>query len=235
MASAHGDADYQPYYTICLDLKGRPCLVVGGGDVARRKAASLVDARAKLNLIAPKLDPVLEYMAFQKEFEWIERDFDPADVEGMFLVIAATDSRDTNASIAELCKSKDILCNIVDNPEESDFINPSAIERGPLTIAISTSGISPSLASCIRQEMEMVYGEEYGQFLAMMSRIRPLVLREFPHQHQRQKIFDRMVSSRAISLLRTGLVEEAQKELDRMLDEARRDESLKSGPSLPVV
>lgn len=223
------------YYTICLDVKDRPCVVVGGSDVARRKAASLSDCNAQLKVVSVKLDPVLEYMAYQHEVEWIQRDFSPDDIDGAFLVIAASENRELNQEIARLCKDRGILCNIIDNADASDFINPSAVERGALTIAISTSGISPALAACIRQELEMVYGEEYGAFLEMVARLRPRIHAEFPHLHQRQKIQERMVSSRALSLLRNGLAEEAQRELDRILAEARTDKNLQEGPSLPIV
>ncbi|MBI1387609.1 MAG: bifunctional precorrin-2 dehydrogenase/sirohydrochlorin ferrochelatase [bacterium] len=226
---------YTSYYSICLNVKNRRCVVVGGGDVARRKAASLVDCGAVLTVVSPALDPVLEYMAFQKEINWIQREFEENDLEKVFLAVAATDNRDVNRRIGELCNKRGIIVNIVDAPDESDFINPTTVERGPLTIAISTCGLSPSLAASIRQELEMVYGDEYGSFLEMMARIRPQVLKEFPIPQHRHKIFERMVSSRAISLLRTGLSDEARKELDRILDEARRERDSGPGPSLPIV
>ncbi len=225
----------KPYYTICINITGRQCVVVGGGDVARRKVASLNEAGAKVLVISPQLESVLEYMAFQNEIKWKKEKFHPSDLDNAYLVVAATDDREVNHKIAELCKKKDILCNVVDAPEEGNFIVPSTIERGLLTIAISTSGVSPSLASGIRQELEMAYGEEYGMFLELCQLLRKKVIDMFPTQQRRQQVFDRMVSSRALSLLRSGMVEEAHKELEEIIVEAARSNTAEVGDSLPII
>ena len=138
-----------------------------------------------------------------------------------------------NHQISRICLEQRILCNVVDQPDEGSFIVPSTVERGPLTIGISTSGISPTLASSIRQELEMAYGEEYGTFLEIMSTVRQQVIDLFPLPKQRQKIFDRMISSRAISLLRSGM-EAALKELQHIIDEGRNDPSFPREEHLPV-
>ncbi len=219
---------YKPYYTACLKVIDKPVLVAGGGEVARRKVASLSDCGARVTVTSPKLDSVLEYMAFQKEIIWKERNFEPADIDDdMFLVIAATDDRETNKFIAKLCKSKDILCNVVDAPEECTFIVPSSIERGPLSISVSTSGISPTLAASIRQELEMAYGEEYGTFLELVGTLRSLVIESFPSPHTRQRIFDRMIASRAISFIQEGQDALARKELEDIIFDARHDPKLR--------
>ncbi|RJP19660.1 MAG: bifunctional precorrin-2 dehydrogenase/sirohydrochlorin ferrochelatase [Candidatus Omnitrophota bacterium] len=225
----------KPYYTICVNIHNKPCVVVGGGEVARRKVASLNDAGGRVTVISPKLESVLEYMAFQKEIQWKKEEFQLSDLDGAYLVVAATDNRDVNHQIGEICRKREILCNVVDAPEEGSFIVPSSIERGLLTIAISTSGISPSLASSIRQELEMAYGEEYGMFLELASLLRSKVIEMFPTQQKRQLIFDRMVSSRALSLLRNGMVEEAHKELDEIIIEASRSVIEMHEDSLPII
>ena len=224
-----------PYYTICLDVHDRACVVVGGGEVARRKVASLNDAGAIVTVISPQLESLLEYMAFQKEICWKKEKFHPSDLDSAFLVVAATDNRDVNRQIAEICKKNEILCNVVDAPDEGSFIVPSTIERGLLTLAISTSGVSPSLASCIRQELEMAYGEEYGMFLELASLLRKKVIETFPTQQKRQQIFDRLVSSRALSLLRNGMVDEARKELEEIIVEAARGRTTGMEDSLPII
>jgi precorrin-2 dehydrogenase len=218
---------YKPFYTACLKVIDKPVLVAGGGEVARRKVASLSDCGARVTVTSPKLDSVLEYMAFQKEIIWKERNFEPADINDMFLVIAATDDRETNKFIAKLCKSKDILCNIVDALEECTFIVPSSIERGPLSISVSTSGISPTLAASIRQELEMAYGEEYGTFLELVGTLRSLVIESFPSPFSRQRIFDRMIASRALSLIQEGQEDLANKELKDIIFDARNDPQLR--------
>lgn len=230
------NASRKPFYTACLSIINKSVLVVGGGEVARRKVASLCDCGAKVTVVSPKLDSVLEYMAFQKEIIWKERNFEPRDIEGMFIVIASTDDRETNNTISSLCQKNEILCNVVDSPEDCSFIVPSTIERGPLTIAISTSGISPTLAASIRQELEMAYGEEYGTFLQLVATLRPYVLQNFSSPLARQRIFDRMIASRAISFIRNGMEEQAEKELKDIIFDARSDPSLKElEESLPIV
>ncbi len=224
------------YYSLCLNLTGKPVLVAGGGEVARRKAAALCDCGARVTVVSPRLEPVLEYMAFQKEVEWREREFEPEDLEGQFLAVAATDNRDVNQRVGRLAREKGILCNVVDAPEEGSFIVPSTVERGPLTIAISTSGISPTLAASIRQELELAYGEEYGAILELLASLRPLVLRELASPQARQHIFDRMIAGRALSLLRSGLKDQARKELEDIMNEARQDPALNApAGSLPIV
>lgn len=224
---------YKRYYTLCLDIEGKPCVVTGGGDVSRRKAAALSDAGAAVTVVAPEVDPVLDYMASQGEIQWKKKEFEPADLEGAYLAVAATNQRETNKRIGDLCRDKGILCNIVDEPDEGSYIVPTTIERGPLTIAIGTSGISPMLASSIRQELEMAYGDEFGDFLEMMAPLREAVLNEFPSQQKRAKIFEKMVSSRAVSMLRSGMAEQARKELEAIVEEARKEGP--AGDSLPII
>ncbi len=224
------------YYPASLKITNKPVLVVGGGEVARRKVASLCDYGAHVTVVSPKIDSVLEYMAFQKEIIWKERSFERSDIDGMFIVIAATDNRQTNHFISELCSERNVLCNVVDCLEECTFIVPSTIDRGPLTIAISTSGISPTLAASIRQELEMAYGEEYGTFLQLISTLRDKVLSSFSSPIVRQKVFDRMIASRALSLIRSGMEEQATKELHDIIFDARNDPRLKDlETSLPIA
>lgn len=226
----------QPWYMVCLNVNRKPCLVIGGGEVARRKAATLSDCGGLVTVISPKVDPIIEYMVQQNELQWIAREFETVDITDQYMVvIAATDNREVNHQISRICLEQRILCNVVDQPDEGSFIVPSTVERGPLTIGISTSGISPTLASSIRQELEMAYGEEYGTFLEFMSTVRQQVIDLFPLPKQRQKIFDRMISSRAISLLRSGMKEAALKELQHIIDEGRNDPSLSQGGALPII
>lgn len=225
-----------PYYTLCLNIANKPALVAGGGEVARRKTASLCDCGAKVTVVSPTLDPILEYMVHQQEVSWKPRNFEPSDINGACIVIAATNQREVNRQIAQMAKEKNILCNVVDQPEEGNFIVPSTVERGPLTIAISTSGISPTLAASIRQELEMAYGDEYGLFLEIMSSLRHVVMNEFKSQAARQIVFDRMVASKALSLLRNGMADLAEKELRGIIQDAKQDERIQQADrSLPIM
>jgi len=220
-------SNQKPYFTLCLSVQGKRCLVVGGGEVARRRASSLVDSGAKLTVISPTLDSVLEYMAFQHEITWKQSEFKKNDIsDDTYLVVAATDKRETNKEIGEICQRKGMLCNIVDEPTEGNFIVPSSLERGPLSISVSTSGISPALAATIRQELELAYGEEYGTFLELLASLRPVVMQEFDDIKIRQTIFRRMVASRALELIQAGMTDDAHHELNEIIFEAKRDPSL---------
>lgn len=225
-------ANSKKYFTICVDIEGKSSIVFGGGDVARRKAASLKDAGAKVIVVSPQLDPVLEYMSFQNEITWIQREYKDGDIDGKDIVVAATNNRVVNQHIGKICKEKSILCNVVDQPDDGSYIVPTILERGPFSIAIGTSGISPTLAASVRQELEMAYGEEYGMFLEILAPLRDMVQDEFKTPQQRQKIFDRMVSSRALSLLRSGMHEQAVKELREIIYNAKQEGNTSA---LPIV
>lgn len=226
------DNSNKKYFTICVDIEDKTSIVFGGGEVARRKAASLKDAGAKVFVVSPQLDPVLEYMSFQHEITWVQREYKDGDIEGKDIVVAATNNREVNQRIGKLCKDRGILCNVVDQPEDGSYIVPTILERGPFSIAIGTSGISPTLAASVRQELEMAYGEEYGMFLEIVAPLRDIVQEDFKSPQQRQKIFDRMVSSRALSLLRSGLHDQAVKELREIIYNAKQEGSK---GALPVI
>ena len=163
-------------YPLFLKLQGKRCLVVGGGGVAYRKICDLLDCGADVLMIAEK--PIQEcYDIAQKgKITLIQRSFRQEDIKGMFLVIAATDDKDVNAEIAALAQQNNILVNAVDNPEKCDFLSGSIVTRGPLKIAISTSGSSPLIAQKIRCELEEKYDETYGGFILSVGEIRKLIL-----------------------------------------------------------
>jgi precorrin-2 dehydrogenase/sirohydrochlorin ferrochelatase len=142
------------YYPVFLVLRERPCLIIGGGEVAERKTLSLLEAGADVTVVSPTLSPKLAELARTQKVRHLPRTFEEHDLAGIFLVIAATDSPEINASVARLCRKKHVLVNVAAPPEESSFIVPSVVERGDLVIAISTSGDSPGLSKRIRRELE---------------------------------------------------------------------------------
>ena len=156
------------YYPLFLDIKDRPCLVVGGGDVASRKAASLSEAGANVTILAP------EFSFNTGGINYLKKEFEAADLEGFYMVIAATSDEGTNSVVREEAKRRKILVNVVDNRELSDFIVPSVVDRDPLLIAISTSGIAPYLSKIIRKDLEKRYPSEYSKLLDIL----------FPYRHK---------------------------------------------------
>lgn len=198
------------YYPAYLDLRDRSCLVVGGGAVAERKALSLLEAGAVVTVISPALTARLRELSGSGKISHREKKFSEQDLEGEFLVIAATDSPEVNTHIAHAAKSRRMLVNVAAPPEESAFIVPSVVERGDLLITISTSGSSPALSRNIRKELEARYGPEYELFLEKFAKIRKKVMEEVADEQQRRRIFQAIVDSDAVELLRNGKAHEAE-------------------------
>ena len=145
-------------YPIFLDLSGRRCVVVGGGEVANRKARKLLQARAEVVVISPEIRPELESVASEVH----RRPYEDGDLAGAYLAFAATDAREANAAVAAEAKERGIPVNVADRPSEGDFALPSTLRRGRLQVAVSTGGASPTLARKIKGELEEAFGPEWA-------------------------------------------------------------------------
>jgi precorrin-2 dehydrogenase / sirohydrochlorin ferrochelatase len=198
------------YYPVYLELRDRPCLVIGGGTVAERKTLALLEAGATVTIISPALTSKLHEFSDSGKITYVQKQYEESDVSGQFLVIAATPSVEVNTLVAQACRKRHVLVNVAVPPEESSFIVPSVVERGDLVIAISTSGASPALAKKIRQDIEQRYGREYGLFLEKMAAIRNRVREEVPDSHKRNAVFQAIVNSDVIDLIRLGKTHEAE-------------------------
>jgi precorrin-2 dehydrogenase / sirohydrochlorin ferrochelatase len=159
-------------FPLFLKLANRACLVVGAGAVAEAKISSLLEANAKVRVIAPLATPRVQAWANAAVVEWHQRAFEPNDLEGMFLVVAATSSTQVHEQIFKEASQRSVLCNIVDVPELCDFYYPSIVQRGPLQIAISTAGQSPALAQRLRKQLEDQFGPEYEEWLVQLGETR---------------------------------------------------------------
>jgi len=173
------------YYPIYLDIKDRPCLVVGGGKVAARKTVSLQAAGAKVTVVAPEIDTEINDVTSH------QREFQAEDLEGQFLIIIATSSKSLNREISEIARQKRVLVNVVDDKELSDFIVPSIVDRDPLLISISTSGHAPFLSRQIRERLEKEFGTEYSKLLNLLRSYRSklTVLSEEAKEELWKKLF----------------------------------------------
>ena len=160
------------YYPIFLNLGGKECVVIGGGQVAWRKVKTLLKSGAIVEVISPVLCAGLTKLAAKQRIRTIERPYEEGDIQGVFLAIAATDDAKINLRIAEEAKISRVPVNIADDAAGSDFIIPSSIRRGDITIAISTSGKSPALARKIRAELEEQFGEEYNLLASLVEEVR---------------------------------------------------------------
>lgn len=186
------------YYPIFLDVKGRDCLVVGGGEVGTRKAMGLYRSGARVRVISKTFSQKLETMS---DICLASKSYEPSDLATAFLVFAATDNKDLNQQVREDATARGILCNVADAPDRSDFILPSVVERGDLVCAVSTSGASPALAKKIRKDLEQMLGPEYKDFLLLMANTRKKLLEEGHDPSTHKKIFTALVEKKIPELI----------------------------------
>ena len=205
------------YYPIFLDLKNKKCVVIGGGSVAERKAVTLLSCDADVWVISPEVTSKLIGLAKKKKLRYIKKRYEDKDIKDAFLVVAATNNREANKAVFAAANKYKCLLNIVDKPDDSNFIVPSLISRGDLTIAVSTGGKSPALAKQIRKELQERYGKEYGIFIKAMGRVRERVLKGVSSEKARKQIFTKLAKSNIINLLKKGNRKGFYKEIENIL------------------
>jgi precorrin-2 dehydrogenase/sirohydrochlorin ferrochelatase len=184
-------------FPMFMKLEGRSCLVVGAGTVGEPKISSLIEAGASVRVVALHATAAVAEWARTGAITWEARAFNSADLEGAFLVIAATNSRDLNAAIFREAGQRNILCNVVDDPGYCDFYYPAVVRRGDLQIAISTNGQSPALAQRIRRELEIQFGPEYGEWLEQLGQIRQQLFASNIDPEQRRRLLHELASREA--------------------------------------
>lgn len=190
------------YLPIMLDVRGRPCLVVGGGAVAARKVASLLDGGAAVTVISPEVVPEIAAWRDAGRLHHLDREWEEGDSRGYFLVVSATDDEEINRLVAEEAEAERTLVNVVDSPRLSSFIAPAVLRRGSLVVAVSTSGASPAAARRIKEKLEELLGPEHGRFLRVMALLRPRVLAAEADEARRKEIFERLADSDLLDALR---------------------------------
>jgi precorrin-2 dehydrogenase/sirohydrochlorin ferrochelatase len=159
-----------------VKLAGRNCVVVGGGAIAESKVESLLHAGADVTVVSPTLTEHLDEFQLEGRFAWTPRRFQPCDLDGAFLVIAATSDEPVNELVFREAERRGILCNAVDQPPRCHFYFPAIVRRGALQIAISTAGLSPSLAARLRAEFESEFGPEYEAWLLWLGTVREALM-----------------------------------------------------------
>jgi siroheme synthase-like protein len=195
-----------PFYIACLSLTGRRCLVVGGGEVALEKVEGLLACDAKIVVVAPELVGELTALAAEGSIEHHARPFEPADLQGTFMAIAATDDTDVNIRVYELAEERAMLVNVVDVPPLCNFILPAIVRTGPLAIAISTAGASPALAKRMKREISAQFGTDYAELAIMLNEVRGWAKGTLPTYQDRKVFFESIVNGDPdpIALLREG-------------------------------
>ena len=183
------------YLPIFCRLDNKPVLLVGGGEVAERKARLLLDAGAQLTVVAPDLDPELAELAANGSIEWLAGEFAPAQLTGKWLVVAATDRREVNALVYQSANQARIFANVVDDPKRSSFIMPSIIDRSPLMVAISSGGKAPVLARLLREKLEALLPQHLGAVAAFAGSLRDRVKARFASMGERRRFWERLLGA----------------------------------------
>ena len=207
------------YYPVSLDIKNRKCLVVGGGGVGTRKVMTLIDCDAKVTVVSPDVRGKLLELADRGLIILEKRPYRETDLDGMFLVIGTTDDEELNRQISMDAEKLNMLCNIADHPEVCNFILPSIVNRGDLTISISTSGKSPALAKRLRIELEEQFGNEYAEFLRLMGAIRKKLLSQKHEPEAHKHLFEKLISGGLLDMIRGNRKDEIDSLLCEVLGE----------------
>ena len=184
-------------FPLFVKLDGRACLVVGAGPIGESKVASLLDAGATVRVVSPSATERVQRWAADGRVVWVQRDFEPQDLEGVFLVVAALPAGDALTNIYADARKHGVLCNAVDDPSHCDFYYPAIVKRGDFQIAISTNGHSPALAQRIRQELELQFGPEYERWLEELDRVRETLFATTMDPDDRKRLLHELASKEA--------------------------------------
>ncbi|OGL43070.1 MAG: hypothetical protein A2W05_07565 [Candidatus Schekmanbacteria bacterium RBG_16_38_10] len=182
------------YYPVNLNIKNKMCIVIGGGKVAERKILSLLDCKADVTVISPRVTRPIKKLFNESKISILKRYFKKEDLKEAFLVVAATDNSRINHKIFQEANKRKILINVVDSPELCDFIMPSLIRRGNLLITISTGGKAPALSKKLRIMLEEIIGKEYEEILYKLSDLRNKLKAKVLSQKKRKEILEKVIS-----------------------------------------
>ncbi len=207
------------HYPAFLNLKSRPVVIVGGGNIAERKVKNLLNAGSHITLIAPKITANLQQHVTDGLIHHKPREFQDGDIESALLIIAATNQHTINRHVAELAHASNTLVNVVDNPELCSYIVPSVVDRSPVTIAVSTGGASPVLARQLRMKLETMVPSSCGQLAAITEEYRDVVKEHFATTEQRKHFWENALKGPFAELVYAGQITEARLLLDKLLVE----------------
>ena len=210
------------YYPIYLDLTDKICLVVGGGPVAERKVAALLEAGATVRVVSLTLTPQLQAWSETGAIEAIFGVYAPEHLDGATLAFAATDRREVNAQVTSDAQARHIPANVADRAETGDFVTPAVVRRGELCLTVTTGGGSPTLAARIKDELEARFGPEYGDYVELLGDLRAYIKERTPDAERRRAALARLVEPDAESalraLLRVGQPNTARRTAEQLAD-----------------
>jgi precorrin-2 dehydrogenase len=209
-----------PLYMAVLKLKGRRCLVIGGGEVGLEKIEGLLLCDADVQLVAPRAIVEVASLAEEGSISWDRREFRDSDLDGAFLAIAATDETEVNISVSEGAERRAMLVNVVDVPPLCNFILPAIVRSGPLAIAISTAGASPALAKRMKREIAETFGEPYARLAVILNDHRGWAKGTLPTYQDRKQFFEGIVNGEPdpVELVKAGREDEVQRLIEAAKD-----------------
>lgn len=190
------------YLPINLALKGKRAVVVGGGEIAQRKLELLLEVDATVRLISPRVEPSFRPLLERESVEWMEREYQEGDLEGALIAVAATEDTKVHERIRAEADRSGVLLNVVDRPDLCDFTFPARFRRGHFLVAISTDGASPALSKKIREELEGLFGPEYGELVGLLKKIRDQI--PPPERRRYEERFQKFIRSPVLEALRRG-------------------------------
>jgi siroheme synthase-like protein len=188
-----------PLFPMFLKLEGRSCLVVGAGSTGEPKIRSLIDCGARVHVVAPSAAVAVTEAASQGALAWSQRVFELSDLDGIFLVVAATSSPEVDHAIYRAAQERGILCNVVDDPPHCDFFYPAVVRRGQFQIAISTGGLSPALAQRVRKQIEEEFPPVYGVWLEELGKKRAALFQSGCEPELRRSLLHQSVTPEAFA------------------------------------
>lgn len=207
-----------------LDIENRNCLVIGGGKVAYRKTLSLLECGGRVKVLSKNISDEFKNLINKGEIEYIEDKYNLKYIDNVYIVYAATDNRSINNIIYEDCNRNNILVNVVDEPDICNFIVPAKVQRGDLTIAVSTNGKSPMLSRKIREELEKIFNSNYEVFLDIMGDMRSKVLCDIKDGKKRTEFFKEVVYSDFLERLTYENKEEVQQEMYEIFEKYKNQD-----------
>ena len=192
------------YYPVYIEMRGQPCVVVGGGKIAEGKVDGLLAVEAQVKIISPELTPHLRNLVDENKIQYVSRTYQTGDLADAFVVICATDHPEINHQVWQDASANHQLVNVVDDTPRCNFIAPSILRKGDLTIAISTSGKAPALAVRLKERFQAEIGLEYERFLELSGQLREPLARHIPDFETRKKLWYELVDSDVLELLSQG-------------------------------